>query len=176
MVKKSNHIMTKTTFLILTLIFIFTNTGFSDHPSLFINKKEGQNIKNALGNYELLDASFNKSKSYIDGIIDIAPDLPPPGEGGGYAHERHKQNYRDMQQAGVLYVITGQDKYAAFVKNMLMQYAEFYPKLGPHPMAHNQAPGRLFHQMLNETVWLVYTGQAYDCIYELSHAGGTRKN
>ncbi|RMD95736.1 MAG: chondroitin lyase, partial [Calditrichaeota bacterium] len=37
--------------------------------------------------------------------------------------------------------------------------------LGPHPLSHKQAPGKLFHQTLNEEVWLVYVSQAYDCIY-----------
>jgi oligo-alginate lyase len=157
-------VMQKIFQIILTLI-ILANVGFADHPSLYINESEAQNIKASLGKYELLDVSFNKSKSYIDGIIDVPIEIPEPGEAGGYAHERHKQNYRDMQQAGVLYSITKDEKYARFVKNMLLQYAEFYPNLGPHPLAHNQAPGKLFHQMLNETVWLVYTSQAYDCIY-----------
>jgi hypothetical protein len=151
--------------ILIILVILFAGV-FADHPSLFINKEEGIAIKNALGKYDLLDRSFNKSKSYIDGILDVSPELPPPGEAGGYAHERHKQNYRDMQQAGVLFTITGDDKYARFVKNMLMQYAEFYPELGPHPLSHHQKPGKLFHQMLNETVWLVYTSQAYDCIYD----------
>ena len=108
-------------FSLLILIGLCT----ADHPSLFINKDEAIIIKNALGKYPLLDSSFNKSKSYIDGIIDVTPDLPTPGEGGGYAHEKHKQNYRDMQQAGVLYSITGEEMYARFVKNMLLKYADF---------------------------------------------------
>ncbi len=152
--------------VLVFLLLLTTGALAADHPSLFINQKEAAEIRSSLGKYLLLDHSFNNSKSYIDGILEIAPDLPPPGEAGGYAHERHKQNYRDMQQAGVLFSITGEEKYARFVKNFLMQYAEFYPTLGPHLLAHNQAPGRIFHQMLNETVWLVYSSQAYDCIYE----------
>ncbi len=70
-----------------------------------------------------------------------------------------------MQKAGILFQITGDEKYARFIRSMLMKYAAMYPKLGPHPKAHNQAPGKLFFQMLNETVWLLYTAQAYDCIY-----------
>ena len=156
----------KKTWVFVILLLLTISVYSTEHPSLFINKGEAKNIKNALGKYSLLDQSFNNSKIYIDGIIDIPPDLPPPGEAGGYAHERHKQNYRDMQQAGILFSITGDEKYAVFVKNFLMNYAEFYPTLGPHPLAHHQKPGKLFHQMLNETVWLVYTSQAYDCIYD----------
>ena len=102
----------------------------------------------------------------VDAALQQPMDVPPPGEAGGYEHERHKQNYREMQAAGLLFTITGEEKYAQFVKNMLMKYAALYPTLGPHPMAHHQKPGRLFHQMLNETVWLTYTSMAYDCIYD----------
>lgn len=63
-------------------------------------------------------------------------------------------------------MITGDMSYARFVQDMLFEYAKLYPRLKKHPYAHDQAPGKLFHQMLNETVWLTYTSMAYDCIYD----------
>jgi hypothetical protein len=71
-----------------------------------------------------------------------------------------------MQTAGVLYAITGEQKYAAFVRDMLEKYAVLYPTLGAHPLSKNQAPGKLFHQSLNEANWLVATSIAYDCVYD----------
>ena len=85
---------------------------------------------------------------------------------GGYAHERHKQNYREMQPAGALWQITGDARYARFVRDMLEKYAVLYPTLGAHPLAKNQAPGKLFHQTLNEANWLLATAIAYDCVYD----------
>ena len=153
--------------LLFISITIFALQAYAgEHPSLFINKQEAQEINQNINTYPLLKKSFESLKQEIDHTITIAIETPPPGEGGGYAHERHKQNYRDMRNAGLLFSITGDEKYANFVKEFLSRYAEMYPKLGPHPMAHNQAPGRLFHQMLNETVWLLYTTTAYDCIYD----------
>ena len=47
-----------------------------------------------------------------------------------------------------------------------MEYVELYPTLGEHPEKKEQAPGRLFWQSLNETVWLVYSIQGYDAIID----------
>ncbi|QCK16416.1 heparinase [Mangrovivirga cuniculi] len=41
-----------------------------------------------------------------------------------------------------------------------------YPKLSLHPAKRSYARGKLFWQCLNDANWLVYTSQAYDCIYE----------
>lgn len=153
-------------YLILFIVICALPLFAGEHPRLFITANEAAQIKSDLGSYPLLDASYNKMKSEVDAAVAGEIIVPPPGEGGSYEHEKHKQNYRDMQKAGILFQITGDEKYAEFVRKMLMKYADMYPKLGPHPQAHNQAPGKLFHQMLNETVWLVYTAQAYDCIYD----------
>lgn len=152
-------------FLIFFLIVYFQVCFASDRPSLIISQSEAKTIQKSLGKYLLLNKSFDLVKSNIDAAIEKGIEVPQPGEAGGYEHERHKQNYRDMQAAGLLFTITEDEKYAQFIKEMLFKYAEMYPSLGPHPLAHHQAPGKLFHQMLNETVWLLHTSQAYDCIY-----------
>lgn len=159
--------MIQKSFLVfISLIVLSTFSMAKDHPTLLISKMEAVEIKNNLSKYPLLNITFEKTKTQVDSAITKPVIVPPPGEGGGYEHEKHKQNYRDMQAAGILYTITGDEKYAQFVKDMLLSYSEMYPKLGAHPLAHNQAPGKLFHQLLNENVWLVYTAQAYDCIYD----------
>lgn len=161
--------MNKKQIISFIIIVVFSLPALSiaaDHPSLVITKDEGQAIKNALGAYPLLDQSFHKMKAMVDAALEKPMEVPQPGEAGGYEHERHKQNYREMQAAGILFTITGDENYAKFVRAMLLKYATLYPTLGPHPMAKKQAPGKLFHQMLNETVWLTYVSQAYDCIYD----------
>ncbi|MFC1483429.1 alginate lyase family protein [Candidatus Neomarinimicrobiota bacterium] len=135
------------------------------HPCLMISQSEASDIQKSLGRYQLLDQTFNEVKDAVETALANPKDVPMPGEAGGYEHERHKQNYRNMRDAGLLYQITGDERYARFIREMLLLYAEMYPTLGPHPLAHNQKPGRLFHQMLNETVWLTNTSIAYDCIY-----------
>ncbi|MEA3288367.1 MAG: alginate lyase family protein [Candidatus Marinimicrobia bacterium] len=138
----------------------------SNHPNLSISSSEAQDVVLAIKSNTLMDKSYTDLKMKTDQAIASPIDVPEPGESGGYAHEKHKQNYRDMKNAGYMYTFTGDETYARFIKDMLDTYADFYPTLGPHPLSHKQKPGRLFHQMLNETVWLLNTAQAYDCIYD----------
>ena len=88
--------------------------------------------------------------------------------GGGYTHERHKKNYQLMYNAGIIYQISQDDKYANYVRDMLLEYAKLYPTLGLHPKRKmdSQNPGKFFWQSLNEAMWLVYTIQAYDLIHD----------
>ena len=116
--------------------------------------------------YPLLGRSLEDARAIVRQALARPIDVPQPGEAGGYAHERHKQNYREMYLAGLLYTITGEQRYARFVRDVLEKYAVLYPTLGAHPLSRNQAPGKLFHQSLNEANWLVHTAVAYDCVYE----------
>ena len=91
----------------------------SAHPSIFITKQEAAAIRAAEGKYPLLDRSLREARATMDSAFAKPIDVPPPGEAGGYEHERHKQNYREMQTAGLLYQITGDARYARFVRDML---------------------------------------------------------
>ena len=155
--------------LLFVFLFSFSTVGLAkpiEHPCLFISKRGASEIRQNLDRLPLLRKSFLETKKMVDAALKHPIEVPPPGEAGSYSHERHKQNYREMRAAGLLFRITGQEKYARFIRRMLLKYAKMYPTLGPSPYAHNQAPGKIFHQMLNETVWLVNTVQAYDCIYD----------
>ena len=136
------------------------------HPSIFINRTEAAAIRANAARYPLLRKTLDAARAMMTQAFAAPMDVPQPGEAGGYAHERHKQNYREMQTAGTLYAITGEARYAAFVRDMLDKYAVLYPTLGAHPLSKNQAPGKLFHQSLNEANWLVATSIAYDCVYD----------
>ncbi|MEO7455939.1 MAG: heparinase II/III family protein [Gemmatimonadaceae bacterium] len=136
------------------------------HPSIFITKAEAAQIREGAAKYPLLGKSLASAKAMVATGMSHTIDVPQPGEAGGYAHERHKQNYREMQAAGVLWQVTGDEHYPRFVRDMLEKYAVLYPTLGAHPLAKNQAPGKLFHQSLNEANWLVATAIAYDCVYD----------
>ena len=147
----------------------------AQHAGIFINRNEAAAIRQARGQYALLDNAIALAEQTMEAAFARPMEVPPPGEAGGYEHERHKQNYREMRYAGLLYSITEEDQYAAFVRDMLNHYAVLYPTLGPHPLAHHQKPGKLFHQTLNEEVWLVHTSIAYDCVYDwLSEEERTR--
>ncbi|QXD14095.1 heparinase II/III family protein [Rhodocaloribacter litoris] len=152
--------------VVLLLVLVMPVRAQEQHPKVFITASEAAAIREARGHYTLLDATLEAATEMVEAALAAPIETPPPGEAGGYAHERHKQNYREMYHAGLLYQITGDRRYAAFVRDMLLQYAEMYPALEPHPLSENQVPGKLFHQLLNENVWLVHTIIGYDCVYD----------
>ena len=118
-----------------------------------------------LGLYPAFDACFEYARHAADAALAEPIDVPVPHDAaGGYTHEQHKKNYYSMYYAGILYRTTGDERYAAFVRDMLMQYADLYPTLGEHPYKGSPVPGQLFWQTLNESVWLVHTAMAYDCV------------
>jgi hypothetical protein len=136
------------------------------HPSIFLTKQEATELRAAAGRTPALDRSLAAARTMVERAMAVPIDVPQPGEAGGYAHERHKQNYREMQAAGLLHAITGEPKYATFVRDVLERYAVLYPTLGAHPLNKNQSAGKLFHQSLNDATWLVATAIAYDCVYD----------
>lgn len=111
---------------------------------------------------ELYRAELAQAKAFVDGMIGEGVVVPLPKDpGGGYTHEQHKRNYRAIYLGGQLYRITGDARYRAYVRQVLLAYAEMYPALGEHPAKANQNVGRLFWQVLNDAMWLVHAVQGY---------------
>ncbi|UMB52571.1 heparinase II/III family protein [Lutibacter sp. A64] len=138
----------------------------SSHPSLILTKQGVKDIRANLGSIPIFDKTLAIAQAEIDAEIVKGFDVPVPKDySGGYTHETHKKNYILMQKAGVLYQILNDEKYAKYVKDMLFEYAKQYPTWPVHPKPRSYARGKLFWQCLNDSNWLVYTSQAYDCIY-----------
>ncbi|RED96594.1 heparinase II/III domain-containing protein [Marinoscillum furvescens] len=139
----------------------------SGQPSLILTEKGLNEIRNQLGKAPLFDASLEKVRAQIDAEIARPIDVPVPVDlAGGYTHQQHKANFFNLQKAGVLFQITGEEKYAQYVRDVLMAYKELYPQLDRHPAERSYARGKFFWQCLNDANWLVYVSQAYDCIYD----------
>ena len=137
------------------------------HPLLILTKKGVEQIRSNTGKVPLFDRVLEETKKEVDKDIASGIHVPVPKDmAGGYTHERHKLNLFILQKAGNLYQITGDEKYAIFIRDMLLEYAELYPKLGKHPTDRSYATGKIFWQCLNDANWLVYVSQAYDCIYD----------
>lgn len=138
------------------------------HPLLSLTPDDAQLIHNSLGKYPVFDASFEYARRTADEALALPIDVPEPlHAAGGYTHEQHKNNYYAMYYAGILYQVTGEKRYAVFVHDMLLQYADKYSTWGQHPYKGSPVPGRMFWQTLNESVWLVHTAMAYDCVYDI---------
>src|SRR3546814_4600237 len=92
----------------------------------------------------------------------------PKDPGGGFTHEQHKRNYRIIFEGGQFYRLTGDARYRDHVRDLLLAYADLYPGLGPHPAKANQNAGRLFWQILNDSVFLVNAVKGYAQIRDRS--------
>lgn len=152
--------------LLVTILLLFVFVCLrAQHPVTFFTKAEAAAVKKDLNKYPLLTQSFNEIKKDVDAWTGKDIDVPLPKDaGGGYTHDRHKANYMLMFNSGVLYNLTGDAKYAALVKGLLMKYAALNPTLKKHPQATSSSPGHIFWQALNDANWLVYSGMAYDLI------------
>lgn len=154
------------TIAISCIISFFTILMAAQHPGLFLTPKGVKEIRTLQGKIPAFDASYQELKQIADNALTSAIVVPQPIDaGGGYSHEKHKTNYYQMNAAGIVYQISGDKKYAEFVKKMLFKYAEIYPTLELHPVTRSKTRGKIFWQALNEAVWLVHTSMAYDCVY-----------
>lgn len=104
-----------------------------------------------------------KVKAYMDSVGVEVPTQQ--GEAGGYEHNRHKQNYIIMDIAARLFLITKDDMYRDYIVTILTTYAHVYPELEDNTSRDSNPPGKLFHQTLNENMWMLYASCAYSCVY-----------
>lgn len=157
------------------LMGLFSAQGAS-HPSLLLTPQGVAEIRAARGTNAMFDASLDRTIADADAALTQEIVVPVPRDGGGgYTHEKHKDNYYVMYNCGIAYQMTGDGKYAEYASRMMDLYADLYPTLGFHPVELSKTPGRLFWQTLNECVWLVHTSIAYDCIYDYLPADRRRR-
>ncbi len=137
------------------------------HPNLILTKKGVELIRNSKATAPLFVEVLEVTKAEVDAEIEAGIFVPVPKDmAGGYTHERHKKNFFILQKAGNLYQITGDEKYAVYIRDMFLEYATLFPKLGLHPTMRSYATGKIFWQCLNDANWLVYSSQAYDAVYD----------
>lgn len=131
---------------------------------ILLTETEIAELQLEVGRSSLMGKTIDAHKSELDAFMSIPMDVPGHGEAGGYEHNRHKQNYTYMNLAGRLFLITKEDKYATFVTDLLCVYAEKYLNFDYHKQKNTNPTGRLFHQILNEHCWLMYSSLAYSCV------------
>ncbi len=107
------------------------------------------------------------TQARVDAVIGAGIEVPVPEDmAGGPTHEIHKRNWSTLQDAGALFRLTGEEKYAVFLKDALLQYAAVYRGWPRHPTNRSYATGKIFWQCLNDANWLVYVSEGYADIYD----------
>ena len=139
--------------------------------AVLLNADEVKALQEEVGRSSLMGKTIATMKKDVEAFMALDYDVPGHGEAGGYEHNRHKQNYNFMNLAGRLFLITKEEKYALFVKELLSLYADKYLQFDFHVQKNTNPTGRLFHQILNEHMWLMYASLAYSCVeQEMSEA------
>ena len=137
-----------------------------NYQPLLMNFDEATELSKELGKDTLLGKALARDIAQTDAYMaNVGIEVPGHGEGGGYEHNRHKQNYIHMDLAGRLFLITGEQKYRDYIVELLTAYATVYPTLESNVSRDSNPPGKLFHQTLNENMWMLYSSCAYSCVY-----------
>ena len=154
--------------LVIFCAFFSVSLMAQTHPSLMLTKANVAAVRKGVTTYPLLRQSYQTVKNAADKALASPIVVPIPKDGGGgYTHEQHKKNYSNMLNTATAYQISGEKKYADYVKNVLLNYASQYEKWPLHPKRKSEDDGgRIFWQSLNDFVWQIYTIQAYDLVYD----------
>jgi len=157
-------------FIPLISVCLLAIPGYSlaqTHPNLMLTEGNIAAVRSGCASSPLLKKSYLEIKAKADKALAEKMDVPVPKDGaGGYTHEQHKNNSQNILACGVAYQISGDPKYAAYIKDMLLLYAAQYEQWPQHPKKKsNQIPGKMFWQCLNDFVWQVTVIQGYDMAY-----------
>ncbi|GAB3481842.1 heparinase II/III domain-containing protein [Marinomonas epiphytica] len=137
---------------------------------MLFTKDEVLQLRAELGSDTLMGNTISEHIKEVDAFIALPQEVLGHGEAGGYEHNRHKQNYKYLHMASCLFLVTEQKKYADFVVSLLSEYADKYLSFGFHVQKNTNPTGRLFHQILNEHCWLLFSSLAYSNVAHLMTA------
>ncbi|MCK8067055.1 heparinase II/III family protein [Cobetia sp. 1CM21F] len=106
------------------------------------------------------DSSLGRSLKVLEQQVaaSIARGVVVPGQGeaGSFEHNTHKENARLIEGAALLGRLNDDEAALAHARELLESYAAYYREM-PFQVARNtNPPGKLFHQILNEHIWLLH--------------------
>ncbi|WP_035387016.1 heparinase II/III domain-containing protein [Ferrimonas senticii] len=132
--------------------------------SVLMTAQEARQLAIQLSQDTLLGQSLRAEQQQLDRYLAQPLECPGPGPANGYEHNRHKQNYIHMDLAGRFFLISGDERYANWLRQLLLLYADRYLSFPYHQQLNTNPTGRLFHQILNEHNWLLYASLGYSGI------------
>ncbi|WP_134705786.1 heparinase II/III family protein [Rahnella sp. CJA17(1/100)] len=137
---------------------------------LQISADEADELRGQINADSPLGAALRAQITTLENMLVQPLTIPGHGEAGGPEHTQHKQNYLGINLAGRLALITGEPRYGDYALALLTGYADIYPSLGSATSKDSNAPGRLFHQTLNENMFWLYAVEGYHCVMPLLNA------
>ncbi len=147
----------------------------TEHPKTMWDKEDIAHYKQMLTKSEELRTQYEGLKAAMDERLTQPLGIPEPRQNdkGEWIHisDRevgtiHNNLGLDIANLGTVYVLSGEEKYADFAKQLLLAYADAYPKYGVGARAgFNHDPSKVFDQRLSDATWLIQVVRGYDLIY-----------
>lgn len=132
--------------------------------SLFLSHQDIADLRTHLNRRTLPGNTLHRQQRQLEAWLQRPLWIPGHGEGGGPEHAQHKLNYQMMDLAGLHWLLNGDERCRDAVLALLSGYADIYPTLGNATSRDSNPPGRLFHQTLNEDMFLLYAAAAWHCV------------
>ena len=146
----------------------------TSHPNTLWDQEDIDTLKETLKTDTVLQDRLTKLKEEMNTRIAQPLGVPEPGKNQptGEGWRNHKANAETISKLGILYVLTGDAKYAEFCRKMLVAYAQGYPTyqhtegwtINKYRSAHD---GRLTGQFLEDGFWVCWAAFGYDLVYNL---------
>ena len=148
------------------------------HPNLLLNLAEIEEIKRKVERYPWANEAYQIVKANADSWA--SSEISVPETGGGFYHaadptdyaitERHYALADAARDLGLMFQFTGDVRYQAKAKEILLAYADSYLTYEIHDKAGRtgeqaEAGGRTTPQGINEATWAIPLAWAYDLIY-----------
>ncbi|WP_170825691.1 heparinase II/III domain-containing protein [Halomonas caseinilytica] len=116
-----------------------------------------------------LGQSLGELTDQVDEALTAGVVVPGQGDPGSYEHNTHKHNAKLIEHAALLGRVKDNPAYLDLARDLLLKYARQYRSM-PYQVAKNtNPPGKLFHQILNEHIWLVGASLGYSLLGEHLH-------
>ncbi|MEK7413276.1 MAG: heparinase II/III family protein [Planctomycetota bacterium] len=153
------------------------------HPCTWWDKEDIAHYQAMLKTSVELQTQFAGLKKAMDTRITQPIDVPPatkdaegkwqhfsdlaPYNKGTYG-STHNQLSLDVANLGVMYALTGEEKYGEFAKKIMLAYGDNYPNyaMGARP-GFNHSPSKAFDQILSDAIWILPVVRGYDLIHDL---------
>ena len=155
-----------------------------EHPCLLLTPQEVTDLRATLPQTERGKATLTALTQVANGSMNGAIEFPDPKGPPGQLHDRgdavakqHDLLARTAGTLGMAYTLTGDQKYARRVREILIGYAQRYADYPEHSGANKNDTGKVMGQRLSEAMWLIPLIESYDYIYRsgvLSEADKTQ--
>jgi len=156
------------------------------HPCTLLDRQDVEELKQALKTNSDAQKAFAALKARADQRIIQPLNVPIPQKSadGSWMYpgnfpvnvspfqkvaHTNEANAKDMADLGMMYQLTGDEKYGEYCKRMLLAYADGYNSYG-HPVGWTEKQyrsaidGRLTGQFLEDGFWLCNAGFACDMV------------